>query len=260
MDSIKRKSLLYETSVEYSDFCLNHIQGCSHGCTFPCYAFNMAKRYGRVKSYDEWKKPKIVENALQILDKEIPRLKKKMKSVHLCFTTDPFMMGYPEVSDLSLKIIQKLNQEDIKCTTLTKGIYPEELTDRDRFSQQNEHGITLVSLDEEFRQKWEPFASEYPDRISGLKRLHNAGLKTWVSIEPYPTPNIINQDLEKILQEISFVDKIIFGRLNYNSLVKEFKEADKFYKKCSDEVEDFCVASNKKFHDREKAKKENSAS
>ena len=70
MKSITRKSLLYRSDVEYSNFCLNHVKGCSHGCTFPCYAFNMAKRIGRVKSYQEWREPKLVENALELLDKE----------------------------------------------------------------------------------------------------------------------------------------------------------------------------------------------
>ena len=29
---IQRKTLLYKSEVEYADFCLNHIEGCSHGC------------------------------------------------------------------------------------------------------------------------------------------------------------------------------------------------------------------------------------
>src|SRR5574344_1031586 len=54
MLKIKRKSLLYKTKVEYGDFTVNHVLGCSHGCLFPCYAFNMAKRFGHVKTYKEW--------------------------------------------------------------------------------------------------------------------------------------------------------------------------------------------------------------
>ena len=69
MLKIKRKSLLYKSGVEYADFCLNHVEGCSHGCKFPCYAFNMAKRFGKVQTYAEWIKPKLVENSLELLDK-----------------------------------------------------------------------------------------------------------------------------------------------------------------------------------------------
>ena len=131
---IKRKTLLYKTGVEYGDYSLNHVLGCSHGCKYPCYAMLMAKRFGRVKSYDEWVKPKIVINSLELLEMEIPKYKNDIKFVHLCFTTDPFMFNHPEVIDLSLRIINKLNENDIKCTVLTKGILPEELlnTSKDR--------------------------------------------------------------------------------------------------------------------------------
>ena len=43
MRAIKRKSLLYKSGVEYADYSLNHAEGCSHGCNFPCYAM-MIKR------------------------------------------------------------------------------------------------------------------------------------------------------------------------------------------------------------------------
>ena len=122
MKTIERNSLLYKTGVEYGDYTINHVQGCAHGCKYPCYAMMMAKRFGKVKSYEEWCDPKLVSNALQLLDKEIPKLKDKIESVHLCFTTDPFMYGYDEIKELSLKIIEKLNNNGIKCTALTKGI------------------------------------------------------------------------------------------------------------------------------------------
>ena len=220
MESIKRKSLLYKTGVEYGDYTINHALGCSHGCKYPCYAFLMAKRFGRVKSYEEWIQPKIAINALEILEKEIPKFKDDIKEVHLCFTTDPFMLGYDEVSEMSIEIIKKLNETGIKCTTLTKGILPNELAE---LNTVNEFGITLVSLDESYREEYEPYASPYIDRIESLKYLHDKGVKTWVSIEPYPTPNIIEQNYDDILDSISFVDKIIFGRTNYNKIISEYK-------------------------------------
>ena len=32
MKTVKRKSLIYKTKVEYGDYTINHIEGCSHGC------------------------------------------------------------------------------------------------------------------------------------------------------------------------------------------------------------------------------------
>lgn len=248
MRKTTRKSLLYRSGVEYADFSLNHVEGCSHGCTYPCYAMNMAKRFGRVSSYREWIKPKLVGNSLELLDKEIPRYKKEIKFVHLCFMTDPFMYGMGEVGDMSLKIIEKLNRNGIRCTVLTKGVLPKALASTDRYGKNNEYGITLVSLGEEFRKKYEPNSAPFKKRVESLKYLHENGLRTWVSMEPYPTPNIIEQELLPILREISFVDKIIFGKLNYNVKVSEAQGRREFYEDCANLVIDFCIKNKIDYH------------
>lgn len=229
--------MLYKTDVEYGDYTMNHVLGCSHGCKYPCYAFMMKRRFGKVKSYEEWIKPKIVANTLELLDKEIPRLKENIKSVQLCFTTDPFMYGYPEVTEMSLAAIKKLNDAGIKCVILTKGILPKRLAN---CSKENEYGITLISLDEQYRKKMEPGSAPYSDRINSLKFLHEQDFLTWVSIEPYPTPNLINQELLEILNSIKFVDKIIFGRTNYSKEVSAYSNCTEFYNNCASQVIKFC--------------------
>jgi len=245
---IERKTLLYQSGVEYADFCLNHVEGCSHGCKYPCYAYMLKKRCGIVKNYDDWCKPKIVSNALELLDKEIPKYKSKIKYVHLCFSTDPFMYNQEQVCDLSLKIIDKLNLNKIRCTILTKGIFPKELGKRNGFSTNNEYGITLVSLDDEFRKDFEPNSAPFQNRIRSLEYLHEKGFKTWVSMEPYPTPNLIKQDLLEILEAVSFVDKIIFGRLNYSVKSSEFKYTKEFYNSLTLSVIKFCKKHNVDYH------------
>jgi len=244
-EKIKRSSLLYKTGVEYGDYTINHIQGCAHGCKYPCYAMSMAKRFGKAKTYEEWCEPKLVENALEILDTEIPKLRDKIGSVHLCFTSDPFMYGYEEVAETSISIIRKLNNEGIKCTVLTKGILPIILAE---LSPENEYGITLVSLDEDFRREMEPNSAPFAERIQALRVLHDAGCRTWVSMEPYPTPNFIEQDLNVILEAVGFCDKIIFGRLNYNKRVSEYKDFKRFFNDCAYKVTKYCQENNKDYH------------
>ncbi|MDK2919610.1 MAG: hypothetical protein PWQ37_2343 [Candidatus Petromonas sp.] len=246
--SIIRKSLLYKTKVEYGDYTINHVLGCSHGCLYPCYAMMMSKRFGTVKNYEEWIEPCIVENAVELLKKEIPKYRDKIKFVHLCFTTDPFMYGYKEIADLSIELISILNSEGIKCTALSKGVLPKELKN---LSKKNEFGITIVSLNEDFRKKYEPFSAPYSERIKNLYYLHKNGIKTWASIEPYPTPNIIDQNFDEILQNIAFVDKIVFGKLNYNPLVRKYKKYKEFYNEMSEKVIDFCEKKNIKWHIKE---------
>ena len=212
---IQRKSMLYETGVEYGDYTMNHVQGCAHGCLYPCYAFLQKKRFGQVKTYENWLKPHLVSNTMELLRREIPKLRDKIQSVQLCFTTDPFMYDYDEICNMSLDSIELLNESGIKCTVLTKGVLPIALADRQRFPEDNEYGITLISLDEEYRQRIEPGAAPITERLASLKALHDAGRQTWVSMEPYPTPNLIRQDLQALLEAVSFVDRIIFGRTNY---------------------------------------------
>ena len=248
MDTIQRKSLLYQSGVEYADFCLNHVEGCSHGCKYPCYAYMMKKRCGIVKTYKEWCQPKIVSNALELLEKEIPKYKDKIEYVHLCFSTDPFMYNQEEVGKLSLKIIDKLNENGIRCTVLTKGVYPKELASRNDYSKDNEYGITLVSLDESFKEEFEPNSASFGDRIESLKYLHKRGFKTWVSMEPYPTPNLIKQDLLEILETISFVDQIIFGKLNHSAQSTQFEHAKEFYNSMALSVIKFCRKHKMKYH------------
>lgn len=249
MKTITRKTMLYQTSVEYGDYTINHVQGCAHGCKFPCYAFLMKKRFGQIKDYEEWLEPCLVSNTLELLDREIPRLHDRIQSVQLCFTTDPFMNGYPEVSAMSIAAIRRLNNAGIRCTTLTKGILPMELA---QLSPENEHGITLISLDERYREKMEPGASPYADRLAALRALHDAGCRTWVSIEPYPTPNLIEQDLQNILDAVNFVDKIIFGRTNYCKEVNAYKQHKAFYNKLAVQVTEFCEQNGIQYHIKEK--------
>lgn len=246
---IQRKTMLYKTGVEYGDYTMNFVQGCSHGCKFPCYAFLQKKRFGIVTDYEDWRKPKLVKNTLSLLDKEIPKLKDKITSVQLCFSTDPFMYGYKEIEDMAVDSIKKLNAAGIKCTVLTKGILPISLA---QLSKENEYGITLISMNEKYREKMEPGAAPYQERLSALRALHEAGCKTWISMEPYPTPNLIKQDLQQLLEAVNFADKIIFGRTNYSTDVSSYKGHKDFYNKMAAEVINFCEKRGIQYHIKDK--------
>ncbi len=250
---MKRKSLIYKTGVEYGDYTLNHVEGCSHGCKYPCYAFLMKRRFGKVKDYSEWIKPCIVENTLDLLSSELPRYQNRINILHLCFTTDPFMYYYPDIQALSLEVLRRANAANVRCSVLTKGILPIELAE---LPLRNEYGITVVSLSESFRKEYEPGAAPIQDRITSLEDLANRGCYTWVSIEPFPTPNIHEQDLLELLHRVSFADKIIFGRLHYNKAVSQFKGYQKFYNECAKVVIQFCEQNGIAYHIKEKTLKE----
>lgn len=227
MEEITRKSLLYKSGLGF--WCINHVQGCSHGCRYPCYAWMMAHSRGRAETYADWCRPAIVADAEELLSKELNRMRVRPDTIHLCLTTDPFMYGFPDVTALTLRLIELINSYGIRCSTLTKGVMPVELADTSRFPVTNTHGISLVSLSEEFRERWEPGAAPYCDRIGALHELHDYGCSTLVHIEPYPTPNIIKQNLQELLEAVAFADEIWLGGWNYNNIVKHYPGYRDFY-------------------------------
>jgi DNA repair photolyase len=237
--ALVRKSLIYKSGIGF--FCINHVQGCSHGCRYPCHGFLLAKRYGRVQSYDEWCRPRVVSNALALLERELSSKRTLPERVHLCLSTDPFLFRHPEVESLSLQIIERLNRAGVAASILTKGLLPPCLADEGRFSRDNTYGISLISLNEAFRVKVEPGASPYAERIAALKRLADGGCRTRVHMEPYPTPNLLEQELTPILEAVAFTKSLFFGGWNYQPRVADYPNAKAFYQQTATTARQFCA-------------------
>jgi hypothetical protein len=52
----------------------------------------------------------------------------------------------------------------------------------------------------------------------------------------------------QILEAISFVDRIIFGRTNYNAEISKYRESKHFYNQLSQQVIDFCNTRKIDYH------------
>ena len=61
------------------------------------------------------------------------------------------------------------------------------------------------------------------------------------------TINFVVQLLVELLSA-GFVDKIIFGRLNYSKEASSYKKSAQFYNECVQKVIEFCVSRNKAYH------------
>jgi DNA repair photolyase len=240
IETVVRKAIIYHTKVERDPgaYAATPVVGCSHGCRFPCYAYLMARRFGKAITYEEWCKPKLISNALQLAQEQLPKIKDKASYIHFSYATDPFMYEQPEVIELTLKLMQLINAYDIPVHILTKGII---LNEAFALSKQNVFGITLVSLADNFHAKYEPGSAPYKDRIAALRRAHKKGFKTFVNIEPYPTPNIFKQSLLPILEAVDFVDTIRLGQLNYNDLLYQYRNWQAFYQKTGIFAKTWCL-------------------
>ena len=71
-------------------------------------------------------------------------------------------------------------------------------------------------------------------------------------MEPYPTPNMTEQDLQELLEAVSFVDRIIFGRTNYNKTASSYEGHENYYNKCAAEVISFCEEHDIQYYIKEK--------
>ena len=71
-------------------------------------------------------------------------------------------------------------------------------------------------------------------------------------MEPYPTPNMVEQDLHELLEAVSFTDRIIFGRTNYSKAANAYEGHKHFYNECAAEVVSFCQEHGIDYHIKEK--------
>jgi DNA repair photolyase len=198
---------------------VNVAYGCRNACSY-CYIPYTKPGQMRVAK-EPWR---LVEEQLKMMDDEW----KKPEGVFLSFHTDPFLK---ENWEATTRILELLNKRDIKTATLSKTATSSYKCVR--------HGMTLVSLDNEFSMKYEKNAIMPQGRIELLRLANRADEYTWVSMEPYPTPGKHEQKMSLFLDALRFVDFAIFGAWNYDKGTKT-PAAKEFYNNAVVEFQDFC--------------------
>ena len=153
---------------------------------------------------------------LQKLIKDARKYRKAgiAEQVMLSFTTDPY---HPGDTLLTRQTLEVLIEHGLAFCTLTKG-GTRALRDIDLFRPERDaFASTLTSLDDAFSRKWEASAALPGDRIAALRRFHEAGIFTWVSLEPTLD---VESSMEIVRQTHSFVDLFKIGRVNYLPMTK----------------------------------------
>ncbi|MCX6232720.1 MAG: radical SAM protein [Bacteroidetes bacterium] len=175
---------------EYSYWACNFYVGCSNGCEY-CYC-----KKGLLKGAMGGDKPTLKKcfideaHALKVFEEEmLMNLEELQKhGIFFSFTTDPLL---PETIDLTIEAIDKCMKYGIPVKVLTKMdffnvweksrkkqyLFP--LLVKTELRHLIAFGFTLTGHDE-----MEPGASTNAERIEAMKKLHEAGFKTFASIEP----------------------------------------------------------------------------
>lgn len=134
--------------------------------------------------------------------------------VMLSFTTDPYHRDDTAPTRTTLEI---LRDHGLGFCTLTKG-GTRALRDIDLFRPDRDaFASTMTSLDPAFSRKWERNAAEPDDRMAALRAFHDAGIFTWVSLEPTLD---IDASLAIVRATHKFVDLFKVGRVNYLPMTK----------------------------------------
>lgn len=203
---------------EYADWALNIYDGCEHGCSY-CYAPQVLHKsrpdFGNAdvrkdfhdrlaKSLSSWKGP----TNIQVL---------------LCFTCDPYQ-PIERFTFATRKTVKMLHDAGMSVCVLTKAptlAY----RDIDLYKYRKDSIATTLTFSSNQTQEslaMEPRAELPHQRIMGLKAFHEAGVDTWVSLEP-----IIDVDatIENILTTYKFVNYYKVGKLNYQASDISWKDA-----------------------------------
>lgn len=207
-------SLIYEPrgkAAEYSPLAMNIYKGCSHGCVY-CYA--PSATYKTREVFHSTPQPR--NNFLQELRKDLPKFRGDKRPVLLCFTTDPYQ-PINETAKLTRISLEHLIDNGNSVKILTKG-GTRAVRDFDLMKSGSvSFGSTLTFIDPAKSIEWEPGASLPADRIDALRQAKNAGISTWVSLEPVIDPVQVYAIIEATHE---FIDLYKVGKLNYHPLSK----------------------------------------
>jgi DNA repair photolyase len=219
---------------EYSPLALNIYNGCDHGCTY-CYAPLIRRDMSLNKIVHVRKE--LFEKLEKELMKSIPK-----EQILLSFMCDPYSHADTGLK-LTEQVLSYLDLKKCKVAVLTKGGSRclRDLKIFKHFGNRFKIGATLTFTNEKQSLEIEPNAATPTNRINTLRKLHDEGIKTWVSIEPVIDPV---QSLELISLTIPFVDQYKIGKMNH--FEKRFDKID--WKKFMIDSVTMLRNSNKQFY------------
>ena len=154
---------------------------------------------------------------LRLLEKDAQRLKGDKRSILFCFLCDPYQ-PLERAERLTRHALEIMARYRLNNQVLTKGCSDLIMEDMELMKKAGTQlGLTLCFADDNLRQKWEPNASTVDERLNILKTAHEAGIFTWVSLEPVIDPD---QALAVIQMAHKCVDFWKVGKLNH---MKEYE-------------------------------------
>ncbi len=204
------KSVIYETkgrAREFNELAINLFTGCGHMCIY-CYGAKVTHQ-----DKEQWEndpKPRVTAEEID----QSAWLWQKIyngRRILLCFVTDPYQPIEAE-TQLTRQAIEILHKYGMYVHILTKG-GARAMRDFDLLTPKDAFAVTLTCDNDVDSLKWEPNSAVPGERLDVLEEAHDAGIETWVSLEPVIYPD----QVERLVMETKgFVDHYKVGTMNYH--------------------------------------------
>lgn len=202
-------SYISKSKLPDADYVINPYVGCPHKCIY-CYAEFMKRFCNHSEDWGDF-------IDIKYCDKPVSIQAYNDSSILFGSVTDaynPFEKKY----EITKKILENLKTSNAKIDILTKS----ELVLRDldifKIIKNIRIGISLNTLDDDFRKKIEPYASSIQKRINTLKKLKDNQVTNYLFMSPI-FPKIT--DFKKIIAATKdYVDLFCFENLNLRSTYK----------------------------------------
>ena len=216
---IKAKTIMQKTGLPDCDWVVNPYTGCRFGCKY-CYAAFVGRFTHPNEEWGSYVDVKI--NAPELLKKEISG---KKGIILFSSVTDPYQ-GLEAKYQLTRKCLQVLADVRYKGEVgiLTKsGLVTRDI---DIFKKiKNIHvGMTVTSTGDPISQYLETYATPNPDRLKALKKLHQAGIKTYAFVGPL-LPHFVwlEKEMKLLLTELkkTGVSYIYLEHLNLSKYIRD---------------------------------------
>ena len=216
------KTALSKSSLPGLVYSLNPYRGCVHNCIY-CYAPDVIKETRPWGTFVDVKK-----NIVSILEKNL--LSKKYnnkKTIGISTVTDPYQ-DIEKKYEITRNCLLTLQKYDIPISIQTKSdLVLRDIVILKKFSRKDV-GITITTINDEIRKKYENFSSSVADRLKTLKKICENDISTWVFIGPIIPFVNTEKNIHELIENIYLtgvrhiiVDKLRLKKTNiYN--IKQF--------------------------------------